>query len=166
MQYKNIVAVMHTAKQQLEYPKMRMMLQNGKQIMFTIAGSRARFPGSINITNGESFSSANSKFYGRIKKFGTLQVYRDAPVNLEFQLELVENDPVAAAKIYGNATSNCCFCNRELTAPDSIANGYGEHCALNYNMPYVKQARIIHRFKPIQTEPVQLEFNLLKAGVK
>lgn len=163
---------MHKAQEFLKFPKMRALTLDGKPLLFTIAGSRAKFPGSINITNGESYSSTESKFYGRIKKFGSLQSYKDAPPRFLGSLQLIETDPVAAAKVYGNATSNCCFCNRELTRPDSVAAGYGECCAGHYGMPYhkgnkkIEEELVIDGFFPISTEPMQLEFNLLKAGTR
>lgn len=37
----------------------------------------------------------------------------------------------------GKMTGICCFCNRELSDPDSIARGCGPDCAKKYNIPLV-----------------------------
>lgn len=131
----NLINFLHAAQSKLTYPKMRAKTQSGQTIMFTIAGQRARFPGSINITNGKDYN--HSQFYGRILKTGVIQTYNTAPNDLKLSLGIINKDPVKAARIFGDITSNCCFCNKLLSNPDSVAMGYGATCAANFEMPYI-----------------------------
>ena len=47
-------------------------------------------------------------------------------------LEDVSEDPMKAARLYGQQTGQCCCCGRELTRKDSIALGIGPICAERY----------------------------------
>jgi hypothetical protein len=51
-------------------------------------------------------------------------------------LRAIAEDPVAVAKLYGQATGCCCFCGRELTNGASIAAGYGPICAEGFGLPH------------------------------
>jgi hypothetical protein len=54
-------------------------------------------------------------------------------------LEAIASDPVNASRAYG-ALGICSFCRRSLTDKDSRYNGYGETCAANHDLPYVRGA--------------------------
>ena len=132
-----IVHMMHGAKEHIKYPKIRLEPE-GLKIQLSVAGEKAKFPNSINITDGKPYGESN--FYGRIHADGTTEYNKVfGPVrqnDINMALELFADDPIAYAKLYSNATGNCMFCCRELTDPQSVGVGYGPICAENYNLPH------------------------------
>lgn len=162
---------MHHALDYIKYPKMKVVTGHGSILQFSIASKKARFPGSLNITNGCSYSDGNSVFYGRIKRDGTLQPYRDAPIELRDAITTINRNPKIAAQEYAKLTSSCCFCQLKLTRADSIFYGYGLHCAKHYDLPFsrskyrIKQADVkLNSVKVYTNAPYQLNLDLLKTG--
>jgi len=51
---------------------------------------------------------------------------------LKAKLAAIEQDPEAAAVLYGKASGNCSICGRDLTDPESIERGIGPICAGKY----------------------------------
>ena len=132
-----IVKLMHTARLHIEWPKIRLQcldnLSMDMTIQLSIAGNKAKFPNSINITNGKPFGEG--KFYGRILTDGQLKLRIESDI-IERELELFAENPTGYAKLYSNATGNCMFCTRLLTDPQSVAVGYGPICANHYDLPH------------------------------
>jgi len=56
-----------------------------------------------------------------------------APDTLEV-LKAISKDPAEYARMTGKATGRCCCCGRELTDPESIANGIGPICAEKWGL--------------------------------
>jgi len=129
--FEAIVTLMQKAAKHLKFPKV-----NFPGIRLSIAGSRARHPGSINVTNGAPYGDPNSEFYGRIHTDGKFQVGRDLTDEVTTQLTALAKDPQSAAADHGHTTGSCCFCNRELTDPRSTDVGYGPVCAANFGLPH------------------------------
>lgn len=56
-----------------------------------------------------------------------------APDTLEV-LKAISKNPAEYARMTGKATGRCCCCGRELTDPESIANGIGPICAEKWGL--------------------------------
>lgn len=135
-----IVQLMHMARLHIQYPKVRLhsLINNGIKdeeliLQLSVAGNKAHFPNSINITDGKSFGE--SKFYGRILTNGQLMLRIKSDI-IEHELELFAENPAGYAKLYSDVTGNCMFCRRLLTDPQSVAVGYGAICAGHYGLPH------------------------------
>lgn len=128
-----IMQLFNTAKQHLNYPKIRLSL-NGATVQLSLAGARASMPGTINVTDGGKYGA--STFYGRIAKDGTFQGRNGVPTGLVDLLTALAGDPERVASEYGRLTGNCCFCARTLTDERSTAVGYGETCAGHYGLSW------------------------------
>lgn len=131
--YLPVIDLMQLANEKIQYPKIH--LHEG--FVLQRAGNRATYPGSINITDGKPYGQ--NQWYGRITTDGRLSMpnhQQRKSESLETQLALFQLDPAAYATLYGKATANCMFCHKELTAPQSIAVGYGPTCAANYGLPW------------------------------
>lgn len=120
----------------LKYPKITFDL-DGDIIQLSRAGNRAKYPGSVNVTDGGPFKA--NIWYGRIMFDKEDCVCKFFPSNkisdivIEFLKEF-SMDPEGIAKDYGIKTGRCCFCNRTLTTPESVAAGMGPVCKKKYNM--------------------------------
>jgi len=135
-----IVKLMHTAKLHIAWPKIRLhsLINNGIKdeeltIQLSVAGNKAQFPNSINITDGKPYGE--SKFYGRILVDGQLKLRIESDI-IEHELELFAENPAGYAKLYSDVTGNCMFCSRLLTDPQSVVVGYGPVCAAHYGLPH------------------------------
>lgn len=79
---------------------------------------------------------------------------RDGKADMRNAVELAAlarfaDDPAAAAKAYGDATSACCFCAQELTDPRSIHAGYGPVCAENWGLPWGDTGKTAEPLRPV-----------------
>jgi hypothetical protein len=52
------------------------------------------------------------------------------------ELREFEADPAGRANVVGLSTNHCCFCGIELTAAESVGNGYGPICAEHWGLPW------------------------------
>lgn len=129
----NILNLLTTAKSKLKYPKIHLEVLE-QPLVFSIAGSAAKFPGSINISSG----GFNSTFYGRIYLDGKFEPSRNCTDEIKnFVIEFAK-DPIGIASAFGHRTGNCCFCVKKLTDPRSIEVGYGAICAKHFGLPWGK----------------------------
>jgi hypothetical protein len=128
---KNIVSKLQLAKERgLQYPKIRLEAADGRKVVLSIAGAKAKLPGSINITDGQPYGI--NTFYGRIVD-GVAQV-KDADI---LALLVAVNTNVAGftAK-QGQLTGHCCFCGKLIETKESLAVGYGPTCADKFGLPW------------------------------
>lgn len=117
----------------LRYPKIRLTSAEGTRMVLGLAGSNAREPGSVNVTDGGAYG--DSTWYGRIHVDGTPQLDR-LPADLAELLEQLAADPEGTASVYGQRTGSCCFCARELTEKGSVEVGYGPICAGKFGLAH------------------------------
>lgn len=104
-------------------------------IRLSVAGERARQPGTINVAEKGRFGEAT--WYGRIKLDGTFEAARDgAPAELVSYLAEFAAAPAETAAKHGHITGNCCFCDRPLTDERSTSVGYGPVCAKKWSLPW------------------------------
>ncbi len=128
---KAVVAALTAAKGRLKWPKVRF---DDADIKLSVAGDRAKVPGSINVTTNAGFGDA--VWYGRILDDGTFQPSAKATQAVEDFLDTLAADFHGAVKANGKNTGNCCFCRKPLTDDASVAVGYGPVCAKNYDLPH------------------------------
>jgi len=132
-----IAKAFEVARKHKKNPRIRFEFEDGGQLVLNIAGSRARKPGSINVTDGGRYG--DNKWYGRIHTDGTWEParrsYDDAGKVLDFLKEFAK-DPAGTAIAYGKASGRCCFCGRELKHGQL---GYGPECAKKWGMPWTEK---------------------------
>lgn len=128
-----ILNLFNNVSGKLKYPKIHLSLDE-QNIRFNRAGEAARYPGSINISDGGPFGE--STFFGRIHMDGNFVPSSACTEKIkEFVIAFAE-DPISTASAYGHKTGNCCFCVKKLTDPRSVEVGYGPICAKNYGLPW------------------------------
>jgi hypothetical protein len=106
----------------------------GKQVVdveFRVSQAPAtgKNPGSLYVKRA-------GEYQGKIARDGTFSAARDAHPGMVDALQAFAADPARAALAYGQATSNCCFCARELTDQRSVDAGYGPICASRFGLPW------------------------------
>lgn len=122
------------ARTNLQYPRMIFNHPHGPHVTLRKAGLRSKYPGTINVTNGQSYSEG--LWYGRIHKDGRFEKsLACTPAILSF-LQKFAADPARVAADYGKLTGHCCFCGLRLTDGRSTEVGYGHICAENYGLPW------------------------------
>lgn len=132
-----LLAMMQTAAMDLTKPRITFDW-NGRTVQLSIAGSTARVPGSLNVTDGGPYGE--STWYGRIipngndcAKFDAGRAVEDWVIDA---LTALNEDPQAAAAEHGHRTGRCCFCNLVIKTTESLAVGYGPICADHYGLPW------------------------------
>lgn len=129
----DVFKLFEVAGSKLKYPKVR-FVTNRRVIKLQKAGERARVPGSINVTDDAPYGE--NVWYGRITQDGVFHASRDAdPEVVDLVQEFCE-DPVKAAREYGQKSGNCCFCAKTLTDVRSVEVGYGPVCADHWGLPW------------------------------
>jgi len=131
-----ILGLFQKAASKLKHPAIVLSADN-IPLRVTVAGSRSKYPGSLNVTGLGSFD--NRAWYGRVTEQGTWVPGRDAGNNapkIAGVLRRFAADPAAVAGEHGKITGCCCFCNRPLDDKRSVAVGYGPTCAENYGLTW------------------------------
>src|SRR4051812_42403719 len=110
--YMNIIELFDKAKQSLKWPRLTYdNPETGIKLKFTLAGPNSKYPGSINITDGQGYG--NGVFYGRIVKVPHSPIpriqYRDVGPEIMRTIEKIYADPVTECKLLGQRFSFCCF---------------------------------------------------------
>lgn len=143
----NITELFKKSAENLKWPRIVFPLPNGGRIQFSLAGPNAKFPGTLNITDGGSYE--NNTFFGRVLKDNTINWarYGDWSETTKEQIRKLVNEPINECKVYGQQHSWCCFCGTEITSKSSLAVGYGPICAENWGLPW-----------GIEEDKVQTEF--------
>lgn len=125
-----IIALFDKAKSsKLKYPAIVLYVEKIGDIKISIAGERAKVPGSLNVATNEGYGS--STWYGRVKRDGMFEhsLKQEAPPVLTEALREFAASPAEVAARHGKLTGCCCFCNRKLTDEKSVERGYGPVCA-------------------------------------
>jgi hypothetical protein len=140
--FSGVIALFQVAKEHKAFPKISLRLDDGRKIVLSLAGEKAKQPGTVNVTDGGKFGS--NVWYGRVTPTGAWQVSKAIDAGTERDLAgllaVLANDPAGTAAEYGIATHHCCFCQKEITHPDSKAVGYGPDCAEHFGLPWGKKA--------------------------
>lgn len=117
------------SSRELKWPKLRLQTEDGLKVVLSRAGERSSAAGSVNVTDGRRY--AEGIFYGRITPDGRAVLKKD-PQSVIDTLTRFNADPNVEIKAQGLRTGQCCCCGRELTDPESVANGIGPICAENW----------------------------------
>lgn len=114
----------------------------------SIAGDRAREPGSLTITSASRGEDGRRAWFGRVTLAGNFEPARNLadPAIVAGRLREFAADPAGVAAAYGRINRQCCFCNKQLgaragatpspTALKSLAVGYGRDCAEHFGLPW------------------------------
>lgn len=136
--FNGIADLFNKAKVKLKWPKINLSYRvNETQTVYSIrlsmAGERARVPGSINVVNADT-----GEWYGRILQSGKFEKSPrcTVPSRIDMLLKTFAQMPVQTAKAHAELTGNCCFCKQTLTDERSVQAGYGPVCADNYGLPW------------------------------
>lgn len=137
---KPIVDMLEHAAHHLKWPAIQVRAGN-RDLRLSIAGDRARVPGSINVTSTEKDPmTGNRDWFGRISRDGVFDPSPrfDATTQTAVAQALVAlaTDPAQAALEYARLTGVCCFCRLPLTDERSTAKGYGPVCAKHFGLPW------------------------------
>lgn len=97
---------------------------NGRQFKLTKAKSWSKNSGSLYVSSGDAYLG---KIIG--EKFIPA---KDCDEEIEADIYLAIDTPLASAIAYGKLTNRCSCCNRELTNSESIELGIGPICRTNY----------------------------------
>ena len=151
-----ILEVFGNTEGRLKYPKL-WLDTDGVVIRLSKAGGNARFPGSINVTNGVRYGDPDSKFYGRIHTDGNFEPGRDHTADVSRVLVRFNDNPTDFATTYGHKTGNCCFCGRQLTDPRSVGVGYGPVCADNWGLPWGSKGNPVEEWVQLKNEHAEVE---------
>lgn len=128
-----VVAMLDKAHDAMKWPKVRLQLEDGEDVVLSRAGDKAKKPGSVNVTDGRPYGS--NTWYGRINRDGTWSGGRGGvSMAVRELLEALADDPEGTVAEYGKATGNCSFCNRPLEDERSLEFGYGPVCAKHYGL--------------------------------
>jgi len=103
----------------------------------SIAGRKARYPGSITVTTGER-DYASRQWLGRIHTNGTCEIHDEDALSA---LCAISCDPAGAIATHGRTTGWCSCCSRALRDPASVSRGYGPTCAKRFGLPLIPQPR-------------------------
>ena len=128
--FAKLVAAFESAAGSLKWPKLRLATTTGEPVAIGRAGENARYPHSLNVTDGAPYGQ--NQWYGRITTDGRAMLKRDVPEGVTDLLNRLEHDPKATLEVVGKQTGTCGCCGRELTNPDSVAAGIGPICASSW----------------------------------
>lgn len=138
-----IVAFLVAARDRgLKWPKAAFMGPRGLPVVLSIAGPRAKVPGSVQVVEG--LSRFDKQWLGRIEPDGTVVGRLAGDEGTLDLLKRIGEDPAKAAKEYGVLTGNCSFCGKRLNDEGSVEAGYGPVCAKKYGLPHHRKgARVL-----------------------
>jgi hypothetical protein len=124
----------HAREHGLKYPKIRLTTIEDRRVVLSLAGSRSRQPGTVNVTDGGPYGE--NTWYGRIGTDGTLEPGRALTADVRELLAEFAGAPGETAKAQGQLTGRCCFCGRDLETRESVGAGYGPVCAEKWGLPW------------------------------
>jgi Family of unknown function (DUF6011) len=140
-----VLALFAKAKTHLKRPAILLSVPEADtSIRLTIAGERAKVPGSLTVTTGEytttnDYGEPARAWLGRVTVEGVYQPSREANGRTDAivrRLGELARDPAKVAAEHGKLTGRCCFCNRALSDERSTAVGYGQTCADHYGVAW------------------------------
>jgi Family of unknown function (DUF6011) len=132
--FQPVAALMHRiADSGNAFPKVRLAFGDSPLVL-TVAGTRAKVPGAINLTDGKRYGEG--AYFGRITPAGEFEPGRDAR-NLTqaakrdlwtLLTRMRDGEAESVFAEYGKRFGSCCMCGRDLTNAESVALGIGPIC--------------------------------------
>ncbi len=132
--FENIAKLFEHAKEHLKHPKIAFILPGLGTVKLSVAGPRAKVPGSINVTDDGKYP--DNVWYGRILENGHFEAGHKSTPEIENALQEFAADPAGYAGKYGQLTGACAFCGLPLKDERSTEVGYGPVCAKHYGLPW------------------------------
>ena len=132
--FSQVLAFMQAAKANLKYPKVAFTTDDDQAVQLSVAGDKARAPGSVNITDGGPWEE--NEYFGKINTNGVADLRDSCPDSVRQLIDDLNADAVGVIGERGRRSGSCCCCGKELTHEDSVAVGYGPTCASNFGLPY------------------------------
>lgn len=136
-----VMALFAKAKQHLKFPAIVLgvpALGPDASIRISVAGDRAKVPGSLTVLEGErDEDGGDRKWLGRILLDGSFQpsaAGRDPAIAA--RLREFAADPSNVAGKDGRLHGRCCFCRLPLKDARSTAAGYGKTCASHFGLAW------------------------------
>lgn len=102
----------------LKNPKLRT-----ENLVFSLGKSNSKNPGAVYVV-----SKTDELYLGKITLEGQFVPVKACTDEMKNSFALVANDPLTAAKAYGQKFGICSCCGRELTDAQSVADGIGPIC--------------------------------------
>jgi hypothetical protein len=132
-----IAALFDRAAKKLKAPAI-VIGAGGREVRLSVAGARARVPGSINVVDEVENRLGERPWYGRILATGEFEASprERTPEGLLEGLARFAASPAEVAADHGRLTGRCCFCNGPLKDERSTAVGYGPVCARNFGLAW------------------------------
>lgn len=130
--FAGVISLFKKAQEKLKWPKITVTSTEGLVFQFSMAGAKAKKPGTINITDGKPFGE--NVWYGRVAADGSWEKSTKAFPEIAEVLSALAIDPAGFATKYGKKTGHCCFCNKHLKTENSVAAGFGPVCAENFGL--------------------------------
>jgi len=113
----------------LQQPKARFLTQDLKDVEVRLAGPRSAFPEGMEVRRGKTH-------IGTILPNGFVIGALAKDKQMIALLIAISEEPEEAARLYGETTNLCSFCNQPLTEASSQKNGYGPICAASYGLTW------------------------------
>lgn len=141
-----IQALFAKASKHLKFPAVVLhVAEIGKPVRINVAGERARFPGSLNVTTVDKGADDRRGWFGRVHRDGRYECSQaiegsSEAIAIADQLARFAAAPAEVAAEHGRLTGHCCFCNLALTDERSTAVGYGKKCADNFGLPWGRKS--------------------------
>lgn len=136
-----IVDLFKVAGARLRYPAITLKPEETTYpIRISLAGPKAREPGTIWITSIDRGYDGRRAYYGKITPQGSWvpsqSILRMGDQDkLAAFLAMFAVNPARVAGRHGHLTGRCCFCNRALSDQDrSTKVGFGETCAKHWGI--------------------------------
>lgn len=127
--------LLRKASKKLKRPQLRYQADGGRKIVFSyVADNTSKWYNCVFIDNGAK--GENKVRYGFITRNGQGNLNTSAPQEVKTFIRKTAIDPIAAAKLSGQAFKNCVFCGLELVNKSSVYHGYGPICAENWGLPW------------------------------
>ena len=116
-----------------QFPKVRLAF-DGAPLVLTVAGSRSRNPGAVNLTDGAGYGAG--VFYGKISTDGVFEPTAAASgLGIEAKRALWailkrmrDGEAESVFAEHGKAVGCCCMCGRDLSNQESVELGIGPIC--------------------------------------
>lgn len=108
--------------------------RDGQRVVLARAGSRAKEPGTVNVTDGGPYG--DNVWFGRVGRDGVMRPSRRMTDGVRALLRELAANPAKVAAQHGVATGCCCFCARDLSTAESRTAGYGPVCAERFGLPW------------------------------
>lgn len=130
---KSLHAIFTAALANVRFPRLTFGV-GGQTLIFRLAGEKSKNPGSITVTDDGRYP--DNRFYGAIGTDGFWHPSSSCPEEIAAIVCEVLADPAGQLALYGQTSGFCACCGRKLTDPRSLAVGYGETCAKNWDLPW------------------------------